>query len=334
MHGEGDGTPFGKVARSDLATFADVKALDLTQTSPGLKGFSGGFHDGTFGYLVPFDDGLFSEGGDLNGRVARFRLETFDDVQTLDLSKRDKDLKGFGGGFHDGTYGYLEPFFNGAPTGKVARFSLAKFDADSIEELDLTEVDPDLKGFDGGFVYGPYAYLIPFQNGTGQSPFGKVVRFDTKTFSCVTVIDLTTIDPALKGFSRAFHDEKYGYAVPNMFSKVGRFPIAAHDDGQACLPISLPTTTTHAMTSSISTARSTTTTSTMTTTTAVQVDMTDEQLSDILVVCLILAVVASLGYGFWILRASRGSGRPRVDPPEVELPRTFSSSGSASRTLS
>ena len=58
------------------------------------------------------------------GKVARFDLATFSAVEVLDLTSTDGDLKGFIGGFTDGTHGYLVPHNNGAKFGKVARFEL------------------------------------------------------------------------------------------------------------------------------------------------------------------------------------------------------------------
>ena len=40
------------------------------------------------------------------------------------MSATDPDLKGFRGGFTDGTHGYLLPHDNGDRFGKVARFLL------------------------------------------------------------------------------------------------------------------------------------------------------------------------------------------------------------------
>merc|ERR1712217_257042 len=106
----------------NLSTFGDVQVLDLTSTDSDLKGFAGGFSDGTNGYLVPYDNGASQ------GKVARFNLNTFGDVQVLDLTATWGDLKSFAGGFSDGTYGYLVPYRKqGAPLGKVARFTLSTF---------------------------------------------------------------------------------------------------------------------------------------------------------------------------------------------------------------
>merc|ERR1711972_1231706 len=68
----------------------------------------GGFSDGTYGYLVPYSNGAY-HGIAYHGKVARFTLNTFGDVQVLDLASTDSDLQGFTGGFTDRTYGYVVP---------------------------------------------------------------------------------------------------------------------------------------------------------------------------------------------------------------------------------
>ena len=41
------------MVRWALASFGQVQALDLAATDPNLKGFFGGFSDGTYGYAAP-----------------------------------------------------------------------------------------------------------------------------------------------------------------------------------------------------------------------------------------------------------------------------------------
>lgn len=53
----------------------------------------------------------------------------------------------------------------------------------SIKVLDLTDVDPDLRGFTGGFAAGHWGFLVPFKNKEAEGAFsGKMVRFDLRTF--------------------------------------------------------------------------------------------------------------------------------------------------------
>ena len=106
--------------------------------------------------------------------MARVDLATFSQVQVLDLTATDPDLKGFYGGFASGGYGYFVPYYNGALLGKVARVDLATFS--QVQVLDLTATDADLKGFYGGFASGGYGYVVPYANG---AYFGKVARFAT-----------------------------------------------------------------------------------------------------------------------------------------------------------
>merc|ERR1712060_32614 len=117
----GNGVHQGKVARFLLSDFSTVSVLDLTATDSDLNGFAGGFTDGIYGYVLPYQN----SGGKF-GKVARFSLSDFSTVSVLDLTATDSDLKGFWGGFTDGTYGYVVPYLNEAPfaQGKVARFSV------------------------------------------------------------------------------------------------------------------------------------------------------------------------------------------------------------------
>merc|ERR1712217_663306 len=107
--------------------------------------------------------------------------------------------------------GYLVPYRNGAPLGKVARFNLNTFG--DVQMLDLTSTDSDLKGFFGGFTDDTYGYLVP----TVQ---GKVARFNLNTFGDVQVLDLSSTDSDLKGFTGGFSDRTYGYVVP-----LGKLPL-------------------------------------------------------------------------------------------------------------
>lgn len=218
----------GKAARVDLQNFSTggVTVLDLAAVDSNLRGFAGGFTDGRYGYFVPSYFGSFS------GKVARVDLQDFTTggVTTLDLVLVDSDLRGFGGGFTDGRYGYFVPYGNETFfSGKIARVDLQNFAAGGVTALDLALVDSDLRGFIGGFTDGHYGYLVPFNH---NGVFGKVARVDLLNFTAggVTAIDLTAVDGALKGFYGGFTDGRYGYFVPNYngsdyFGKVARIPL-------------------------------------------------------------------------------------------------------------
>ena len=227
------GSHSGRVARVDHATFSEVQVLDLTATDPDLKGFVGGFASDGYGYFVPNHsaDGF----SDFSGKAARVDLATFAQVQVLDLTATDPDLKGFAGGFASGDYGYFVPHNNGANFGKVARVDLATFS--EVQVLDLTATDPGLKGFFGGFASADYGYFVPSNNGDS---FGKVARVDLATFSKVQVLDLTYTDPDLRGFQGGFASGGYGYFVPYRTSflsdgisgKVARVDLATFSEVQ------------------------------------------------------------------------------------------------------
>lgn len=65
--------------------------------------------------------------------------------------------------------------------------------------LDLTMVDPDLRGFMGGFAAGHWGYLVPFKNREAEAEYsGKMVRFDLLAFDYASV----TVSVSLWVFSR------------------------------------------------------------------------------------------------------------------------------------
>jgi hypothetical protein len=197
----------------DLQNFAagGVTVLDLTTVDSGLQGFHGGFTDGRYGYLVPFQN---SAG--ITGKVARVDLLNFttSGVSVLSLGLVDNDLRGFDGGFTDGRYGYFVPNYTGnGYSGKVARLDLLDFSATGVTALDLAGVDARLKGFSGGFTDGRYGYFVPNYNG---SLSGVVARVDLQNFtpSGVTVLDLPAVESGLEGFIGGFTDGRYAYFVP------------------------------------------------------------------------------------------------------------------------
>jgi hypothetical protein len=205
-----DGSNYpGALVRIDLQNFttSGVSLLNLTAIDSGLFGFSGGFTDGRYGYLVPM---YFS-----GGKAVRIDLSDFsaNGVTILDWTTIDNSLVGFSSGFTDGRYGYYVPSWNSSsvPHGRVVRIDLNNFSLSGVTILDLTTVEPDLKGFGGGFSDGQYAYFVP-----GYPGLGKVARIDQKDFTAQGVdwIDLAVHDPSLRGFWGGFSDGRYGYMVP------------------------------------------------------------------------------------------------------------------------
>ena len=214
-----------KLARFSLGSFSQVQVLDLADngTNPALKGFKGGFHDGTFGYLVPNSN---NDGSHAN--TVRFDLSSFSGVQAWNLADTNDALKGFSTGFHDGNFGYAGM----AASGKVVRFCTSD---DRV--LDLALTDPQLAGLYDGFQDGTYGYLA--------SQGGRVARFDLGSLRQVQVLDVVAkagLNPtcdygygsAILEFRTApFHDGAYGYLFPNQIlcsaygQKVVRFDLAS-----------------------------------------------------------------------------------------------------------
>ena len=86
-------------------TTSGVDSLDLTTVDTMLTGWTGGFTDGSYGYLCP---NQHASGTGNSGLVARFALNdcgtnpctamTTSGVTTLDLTTVDASLKGYTGG--------------------------------------------------------------------------------------------------------------------------------------------------------------------------------------------------------------------------------------------
>jgi hypothetical protein len=253
-----------KVVRFNTTTFSDVQVLDLDLLDPELRGFHGGFTYGKYGYLVPYRTTKGPNFGEhqgshnskeqtdanklqpvYHGKMVRLDLDTvwnktpwsdLTRITVLDLGKTDRDLKGYSGGFTSGKYAYLTPYTNretSTPSrrnsGKVARVNLEDFK--TVEVLDLSKADPDLKGFHGGFVSGKYGYFVPFNNGMKNdrgvtTSFGKVAIVDLDDFSVagVRVLDMTkksrlqipgTPIRGLTGFIGGYAAGDFAYFVPH-----------------------------------------------------------------------------------------------------------------------
>lgn len=112
-------------------------------------------------------------------------------------------------------------------SGLVARVDLRDFA--TVEYMNLTQINADLRGFVRGFAYRQYVFLAPYRSeeySPGQRlSSGKVVRIDTNDFSPsgVTYLDLATTarsqvpdleDGDLRGFKGGVASGKYGFFVP------------------------------------------------------------------------------------------------------------------------
>ncbi|KAF1324639.1 Formin-homology 2 domain-containing protein, partial [Globisporangium splendens] len=142
-----------------------VSVVDLTALNANFKGFYGGltaFAETAFvneTYQVPAAD-------DANYMVTKWRL-VFENQYTphashLGLGTPARVLQ-------DAEYLYLAPFYNGAYySGTVIRILTLTFsDTPFIEQLNLTAIHPELKGFGSSFTDYSYAYFVPRENEHG-----------------------------------------------------------------------------------------------------------------------------------------------------------------------
>jgi hypothetical protein len=214
----------GRVARIDLQYFTTggVTILNLQDVDARLSGFRGGFTDGRHAYFVPYEN----YSGPV-GRLARVDIANFTSggVTVLDLAAVDPNLVKFGGSFTSGRYAWLVTFSYSIT--KIARVDLANFTTGGVTVLDLTTFDPSLTGFSGAFTDGRYGYLIPYLSAPGV-PAGRLVRIDLADFteSGVTVLDLTSVSAALKGFVGGFTDGRYAWLAPHTGTTAARIDLA------------------------------------------------------------------------------------------------------------
>ncbi|CAM9319638.1 unnamed protein product [Chrysoparadoxa australica] len=223
-----------KLVRVDLSTFtaAGVEVLDLALVDEELRGFSGGFAAGDFGYLVPYKHR--EEEGQYSGKVVRINLSDFtgSGVTVLNLADKDPGLQGYVGGFAHGKWGVLVPYSNGqaevnprgrSQSGEVVFVDLTDFSVAGVQTIDLAKAsrqqmppqpDPNLRGFVGGFAFGPHIYVSPHSNGIF---FGSVARLDMQDMlemaagntpegnDGLQVLNLQQDDRDYAGFSGMFH---------------------------------------------------------------------------------------------------------------------------------
>ncbi|OQR98636.1 hypothetical protein ACHHYP_08356 [Achlya hypogyna] len=246
----------GQIVRVNLDLFAQpalaVTVLNATTFDARFVGFSGAVVYKNVAYLVPFERNKV--GLELNPNykyfptptssiMGRLDLTTFSTVTPVDLSVLDvKYACGYFGGFTVSYYVYLVPNMWTTDTtspgvnpyhGLVARLNTLTM---NVESLDLTLVDPSLKGFMRGFAFGRYAILVPHRNGlTTELPvrlnksqknnLGTIVAIDTDNFtpSGVRYLDLTLAlrsqipnmpDADLRGFIGGGVSGEYGFFVP------------------------------------------------------------------------------------------------------------------------
>lgn len=227
-----------------------ILTLDFTTLDPELAGFSGGFVSGCYAYFIPYFNGYAFASKVVKVHTVNF---TLGNVTILDLQKKDPELAGWYGGFAHNGYGYIAPFRNvkgpvggynthltcdgskGTPVvntqsiggdhlephmfAKFTRFQLDNFTHENVEVLDLSSHDVDIRGFSGAVLVGNHAILIPFRNHDitdgDQGYASKVVKVDLSDFSTVHVLDLASINMALRGYVGGFAWGQYVFLVPH-----------------------------------------------------------------------------------------------------------------------
>ena len=205
----------GILTRIDLQNFttSGVSYLDVSTNNANAKCFIGGFTDGRYAYLVPWNNSAY------HGILTRVDLQNFttSGVTYLDVSTAgNTNAKGFHGGFTDGRYGYLVPHSNGAYHGILTRVDLQNFTISGVSYVNVSTGNANAAGFIGGFTDGRYGYLVPYNNSTARH--GIFTRIDLQNFttSGVTYLDVSTAgNTNAKGFYGGFTDGRYAYLVPN-----------------------------------------------------------------------------------------------------------------------
>ena len=146
--------------------------LDLTQVDKRLTGFYGGFSttlvpsaanglSSNYAYLSPYKNIK----GPIDGINTKYTADGFKFNNVFD------EKEAIGGD-------HLEPSHHGLLT----RINLDTFAAVDVQFIDLEAIDPDLKGFAGGFQGGRHGYLTPYSKGFNDYA-SKVVRFDLLDFA-------------------------------------------------------------------------------------------------------------------------------------------------------
>jgi hypothetical protein len=194
-----------------------LSVMDLTLYHPNLRGFQGCFT--AFSKANYINETYFIDTTTKNNQpneaeqvTWRLVLEGIFLPHVNQLSTKTISL--------DAEYLYLVPGFkDNQPLGTIVRILTGTFTATkpTIELLNLTLIDPSLKGFSHGFTDFKYGYFVPFNNGIAPNfLFGKIVRVDLNNFTPqgVQILDLTSQNPFNVGFSHGFQYNGYGYVIP------------------------------------------------------------------------------------------------------------------------
>lgn len=190
-------------------------------------GFFGGIFDGTYLYFIPFNS---------KGNVLRLNTrENFLDsaswssvsLQEIFAGSSESFANNFAGSVFDGRYIYFSPI----KQGNVVRYDTYG-DFQSAESWEMSVViDLDgqrtIHGGIGPTFDGRYVYFPPMYDDVGRS--GKTVIYDSYSdftdLSSWRFMDLSTLDPDLKGFEGSVYDGHYVYFAPMNFDNPhGKIP--------------------------------------------------------------------------------------------------------------
>jgi len=227
------------ILRLTLSDFSSsgVQACDVAgSVNANLKGWAGGFSDGTYAYFIATNRAPGTE----SGYITRISLSDFNTdgtgVSFWNLEAVNTDMVGFRSGFHDGTFAYLTGYYHGGYADHVVRFPLAEFANPSavvtlIHLNDALDGGAQFKGLNGGFFDGSAVYIAPHAPDAGQGT--RVARIPVSDFSAssVSILNLADTSSALNGFHNAFYARGYGYFVPRTSPPHGnlvRIPVGAY----------------------------------------------------------------------------------------------------------
>lgn len=248
-----------------------ANSLHLPSLIPGLPllGYEGGFAMNTtdgrhFGILVPYHNGQvfhgrvvrvdllqlrrIEDGGSIANCSESVRYEYYNGtnlvtsgpptdeacVVILDLGSKHPRARGFRKGFPGNPYAYL----SAGEFDINVRLDIYNFTLEAAITLDISEQEPTLGGFSGGFADGTWACFCPFKEFAGTyGGIRSTAVVDRNTlrvyYSSVMVcinqtawegvgtlasgirkFDFGDLDPGLRGFSEAIRVGRYAYLSP------------------------------------------------------------------------------------------------------------------------
>ena len=99
--------------------------------------------------------------------------------------------------------------------GNLVRISLTDFSSSGVEHVPVATINWNLRGFQGGFMSGNYAYLVPYAKGVGDY-HGYVARISLTDFSPtgVSYLNLADGNTALVGYRGGFAAGGHAWFVP------------------------------------------------------------------------------------------------------------------------